>query len=317
MSGFSFELDGEIFKGSSLGRAYGWGGLQKRGVVYDAARDAEDLEMYRLPVEERPPLKEESEKSTPIYIEIEKPDQEVERERQRQIEAKLQEHPYMSPSEAEQWVEYDRMWSASSEERQAAQEQERQRIRERAEALWAKVEAELEEEKERAKRETAQSVGHSDEKPEIAVEQEPEQHRQEQSETVPSPTQPLTEPTALSEVSSPEPGQQQQWVENLCYDLADLLNNEQTSEVKGKRRTIAWEREQKRLTLRENKTQKVVLDAEWDEKEARWKDNGSSLTAADFEDISRGLDKWRTDRDREQERERERQQRSVSKGLER
>ena len=58
-----------------------------------------------------------------------------------------------------------------------------------------------------------------------------------------------------------------------------------------------------------------MLDATWDEAEERWKDNGSSLTAADFEDISRGLDKWRADRDREQERER--QQRSTSKGLER
>ena len=128
MGGFSFELDGLAFKGSKLGKAYGWGGLQKRGVSYDAERDAEGIERYRLPVEERPLRIEESpEKSTPIYIE--RPDQEVERERQRQIEAKLQEHPYMSPSEAEQWVEYDRMWSANSSKRQAAQEQERQRIR--------------------------------------------------------------------------------------------------------------------------------------------------------------------------------------------
>ncbi|NET29964.1 relaxase/mobilization nuclease domain-containing protein [Okeania sp. SIO1I7] len=322
MGGFSFELDGLAFKGSKLGKAYGWGGLQKRGVNYDAERDAEGLERYRLPVEERPPrISEELEESTPtpIYIDKEKPDQEVERERQRQIDAKLQEHPYMSPSEAEQWVEYDRMWDANSSKRQAAQEQERQRIRERAEALWAKVEAEREEEKERARREAAQSVGHSDEKLEIETEPEPKQHHQEQSESmsIPEVTQAPTVPSALSAAPIQEPGQQQQWVENLCYGLADLLNNEQASEVKGKRRTIAWDREQKRLTLRENKTEEVVLDAEWDEDEECWKDNGSSLTAADFEDISRGLDKWRADRDREQERERERQQRSASKGLER
>ena len=67
MGGFSFELDGLAFKGSKLGKAYGWGGLQKRGVSYHADRDAAELERYRLPVEERPPLKEESEKSTPIY----------------------------------------------------------------------------------------------------------------------------------------------------------------------------------------------------------------------------------------------------------
>lgn len=55
MNGFSFELDGLVFKGSKLGKAYGWGGLQKRGVTYDVDRDAEGIERYRLPVEERPP----------------------------------------------------------------------------------------------------------------------------------------------------------------------------------------------------------------------------------------------------------------------
>ncbi len=55
MNGFSFELDGLVFKGSKLGKAYGWGGLQKRGVTYDIDRDAEGIERYRLPVEERPP----------------------------------------------------------------------------------------------------------------------------------------------------------------------------------------------------------------------------------------------------------------------
>ena len=172
-----------------------------------------------MPVEERPPRIEESEKSTPIYIE--KPDQEVERERQRQIDAKLQKHPYMSLSEAEQWVEFDRMWEANSSKRQAAQEQERQRIRERAEALWAKVEAEREEEKERARKVT-QSVGHSDEKPEIETNPEPEQPYQEQSETVPEPTQLPTDKYALSEVPQ-EQNQQQQWVESLAPDLAQLL----------------------------------------------------------------------------------------------
>ncbi|NER01408.1 MAG: relaxase/mobilization nuclease domain-containing protein [Okeania sp. SIO3C4] len=491
MNGFSFELDGLAFKGSSLGKAYSWSGLQKRGITYNVETDAVELERYKLPVTERPPRtdeilpetfsstqtvqtsplignepniatadteetspqtekmlsalegyyqsqiakndetvesrakedfgnfsqpetapttydltdtdttelssvkealettleemekitealsatidrgnsdnytqgksparaeefssltappiedtaqKEETEVAQPpgepnllsqaLSTEaspeitqppkyIEKPDQEQSRERQRQIDAKLQKHPYMSLSEAEQWVEYDRMWSANSSKRQAAQEQERQRIRERAEALWAKVEAEREEEKKRARREAAQSVDHSDEKPEIETNTEPEQPYQEQSEstseiTESETTQPPITASALSKTLPQEPDQQQQWVENLCYDLADLLNYEQTPEVKGKRRTVTWNREQKRLTLQENKTQKIVLDAEWDEKEARWKDNGSTLSHAEGDEISRTLDKWRADRDREQQRER--QQRSASKGLER
>ena len=58
----------------------------------------------------------------------------------------------------------------------------------------------------------------------------------------------------------------------LCYDLADLLNNEQASEFKGLHRTAAWDSERQRLTLRENETQEIVLDAEWDEVEERWKE---------------------------------------------
>jgi hypothetical protein len=43
MSGFSFELDGIAFKGSSLGKAYTWAGLQKRGVDYEKERDSKKL----------------------------------------------------------------------------------------------------------------------------------------------------------------------------------------------------------------------------------------------------------------------------------
>ncbi|NEP91386.1 MAG: relaxase/mobilization nuclease domain-containing protein [Okeania sp. SIO2C2] len=60
MNGFSFELDGLAFKGSKLGKAYGWSGLQKRGVSYDVERDAAELERYRLPVAERPPHTDET-----------------------------------------------------------------------------------------------------------------------------------------------------------------------------------------------------------------------------------------------------------------
>lgn len=45
-NGFSYELDGVAFKGSSLGKAYSWGGLQKRGVSYEQDRDREQLTQF-------------------------------------------------------------------------------------------------------------------------------------------------------------------------------------------------------------------------------------------------------------------------------
>lgn len=43
MNGFSFEFDGISFKGSDLGKAYTWKGLQGRGITYDQERDGEAL----------------------------------------------------------------------------------------------------------------------------------------------------------------------------------------------------------------------------------------------------------------------------------
>lgn len=43
MNGFSFEYRGIAFKGSDLGKAYTWKGLQGRGVTYDQERDGEAL----------------------------------------------------------------------------------------------------------------------------------------------------------------------------------------------------------------------------------------------------------------------------------
>lgn len=43
MNGFSFEYGGIPFKGSDLGKAYTWNGLQARGVTYDQERDGEAL----------------------------------------------------------------------------------------------------------------------------------------------------------------------------------------------------------------------------------------------------------------------------------
>jgi len=47
MNGFSFELEGIAFKGSDLGKAYTWNGLQKAGVTYDEARDFERLARFK------------------------------------------------------------------------------------------------------------------------------------------------------------------------------------------------------------------------------------------------------------------------------
>lgn len=43
MNGFSFEYGGIPFKGSDLGKAYTWKGLQGRGITYDQDRDGEAL----------------------------------------------------------------------------------------------------------------------------------------------------------------------------------------------------------------------------------------------------------------------------------
>jgi hypothetical protein len=43
MNGFSFEIDGIPFKGSQLGKAFGWKAIQERGVEYEQDRDGESL----------------------------------------------------------------------------------------------------------------------------------------------------------------------------------------------------------------------------------------------------------------------------------
>ena len=47
MNGFSFELNGAVFKSSSLGNSYSWLELQKKGISYDKDRDAEGLRGFR------------------------------------------------------------------------------------------------------------------------------------------------------------------------------------------------------------------------------------------------------------------------------
>jgi len=46
MNGFTFECDGVMFSGSQLGKAYGWNGLVKRGLVYDPERDRDNLVLH-------------------------------------------------------------------------------------------------------------------------------------------------------------------------------------------------------------------------------------------------------------------------------
>ena len=45
-NGFSYEIDGVAFKGSKLGKAYGWGGLRQRGVTYEQTRDYQGLQRF-------------------------------------------------------------------------------------------------------------------------------------------------------------------------------------------------------------------------------------------------------------------------------
>ncbi|NVN97661.1 hypothetical protein HXX01_05590, partial [Candidatus Nomurabacteria bacterium] len=43
ISGISFNLNGEIMKGSDLGKGYTFSGLQKRGINYELYRDNESF----------------------------------------------------------------------------------------------------------------------------------------------------------------------------------------------------------------------------------------------------------------------------------
>lgn len=46
-NGISFELDGVAIKGSQLGKAYSWKGLQERGLSYEQDRDRQELGRFR------------------------------------------------------------------------------------------------------------------------------------------------------------------------------------------------------------------------------------------------------------------------------
>ena len=323
MNGFSFELDGLAFKGSSLGKAYSWSGLQKRGITYNVETDAVELERYRLPVTERSPRTDEilpetfsSTLTVETSLELEADTDSTSPEPGAEKMLRALEGYYQSEinknkeaietSPKQDFAENSPTGTAPTASDVDTDSVEAAKLEAAINAVSEIFNQSVEQGKSRALSEFLSSESS------LKIEDTAQQNS---TEAAPEATQPPVELSALSEASPQEPGQQQQWVENLCYDLADLLNHEKTPEIKGKRRTVTWNREQKRLTLRENKTQKIVLDAEWDEKEARWKDNGSTLSHAEGDEISHTLDKWRADRDREQERER--QPHSASKGLER
>ena len=45
-NGFSYAIDGVAFKGSKLGKSYGWGGIKERGVSYEQDRDYQGLSRF-------------------------------------------------------------------------------------------------------------------------------------------------------------------------------------------------------------------------------------------------------------------------------
>lgn len=352
MNGFSFELDGLAFKGSSLGKAYSWSGLQKRGVSYDVERDAAQLERYKLPVAERPPRTDETvpetsrstktvktspltgnepniataktEETSPLTG-AEKMLKALEGYYQSQID-KNEETVETSPPE--DLVDFSQSIttptdtdtdSTDTDTTEAARlESALNAIEEIFNDAVAQGEARAIAKFNASKTpQKAQPTSTSKEvDPEITT-PEATQAPVEQnalSETLPNEadpeiTQTSIEQNALSEAQK-EQNQQHQWVESLAPKLAYLLANENVHEVEGKHHTITWDSDRQRLSLRKNETQDIVLDAEWGEE--RWQDNGSNLTAVEFEQLKLALDRYI----RERERERKQQQR-YPKGLER
>ena len=330
MNGFSFELDGLAFKGSKLGKAYGWGGLQKRGVTYDADQDAAGLERYRLPVEERPPCTDDetvpsasrSTQTVEISPELEahtdstSPEPGAEKIL-RALEGYYQSQVDNNEETLETSQKQDCAENFPTETAPTTTDTDTDSIE--AAKLEAAINAvseifnqsveqgksralseEFSSESSLAKKGTAQQ-GSTEADPEATqppVDKcvlSPALPTEASPKSTPEATQAPVDKCALSEIPQ-EQNQQQQWVETLSPKLAYLLNSEQTFELFGKHRTVAWNEEQQRLTLRENETQEIILDAKW--KEGRWQDNGSSLTAAFFEQIKQALDIYNSERER-------------------
>ncbi|MEM8777968.1 MAG: relaxase/mobilization nuclease domain-containing protein [Cyanobacteria bacterium P01_G01_bin.49] len=309
MNGFSFELDGLAFKGSSLGKAYSWSGLQKRGVTYEPETDAAGLERYRLPVEERPPRTDETlpevssstltvETSLELEADTDSTSPEPGAEKMlRALEGYYQSEinknkEAIETSPKQDFAENSPTGTAPTASDVDTDSVEAAKLEAAINAVSEIFNQSVEQGKSRALSEFFSSESSLAKKGTA---------QQGSTEADPEATQPSVDKCALSEIPQ-EQNQQQQWVEILSPKLVYLLNNEQTFELKGKHRTVAWNEEQQRLTLRENETQEIVLDAKW--KEGRWQDNGSSLTATDFEQLRQVLDRYNRERERELQKQR-------------
>ena len=357
MNGFSFELDGLAFKGSSLGKAYSWSGLQKRGITYNVETDAVELERYRLPVEERPPRTDETLPETFSSTQTVQPSpltgnepniatadtEETSPQTEKMLKALegyYQSQINKNDETVESRAKEDLGNFSQPETAQKAYDltdtdtTELSSVKEALETTLEEMEKIIEsmrvtidrgnsdnytqgESPARAEEfssltapliEDTAKLEETEASPEMTTPEvtqppvEPNVYSKAlATETSPEATQPPTEPTALSEALKGR-NQQQQWVESLVPDLAQLLIDARTPQLEGKHRTLTWDKEQQRLTLRENETQEIVLDAKW--KERRWQDNGSSLTAAFFEQIKQALDIHNSERERELQKQR-------------
>ena len=357
MNGFSFELDGLAFKGSSLGKAYSWSGLQKRGVRYDVETDAVELERYKLPVTERPPRTDETlpetfsstqtvqtspltgndpniatadtEETSPqtekmlkalegyYKSQINKNDETVESRPKEDLgnfsQPETAQKAYdLTDTDTTELSSVKEALETTLEEMEKITEAMRVTIdrgnrdnytqgksRVRAEEFSSLTAPPIEDTAQKEDTEVAPEITTSE------ATQPPVDKcaysKALATEASPETTQLPTEPTALSEIPQ-EPNQQQEWVESLVPDLAQLLIDARTHQLEGERRMLTWDKEQQRLTLRENETQEIVLDAKW--RERRWQDNGSNLTAAFFEQIKQALDIHNSERERELHRQR-------------
>lgn len=325
MNGFSFELDGLAFKGSKLGKAYGWSGLQKRGVSYEPDTDAAGLERYRLPVEERPPRTDETlpePSSETQTVETSPPTG-----NQPNIATAHTEDTSEEP-QAEKMLKalegyYQSQINKNDETVETSRQEDLAEIYHTPTAPIttytdsteaARLETVLNALEEIFNHSVAQgqSKTESEEFPSEAAPIIEDIAQQKETEvapeiTTPEVTQVSTAPSALYETPQ-ELNQQQQWVESLTPDLAQFLIDARSPLLETESHILAWDKEQQRLTLRKNESQEIILNALW--KEERWQDNGSSLTASQFEQLRQALDR------RNRERERELQKQRSSGGFE-
>ena len=312
MNGFSFELDGLAFKGSKLGKAYGWSGLQKRGVSYDVETDAAELERYKLPVAERHSHQEDET--------LPEPSSETPTGNQPNIATADTEETSEEPQAEKMLKALEGYYQSQIDKNDETVETSRQEDLAEIYQIPTAPTTTYTDSTEAARLETVLNAfeeifNHSvaqgqskTESEEFPFEAAPKEETEAAPEiTTPETTQPPIDKCALSETPQ-ELNQQQQWVESLMPDLAQFLIDARTLELETETHILAWDKEQQRLTLRKNESQENILDAKW--KEEGWQDNGSNLTDSQFEQLRQALDR------RNRERERELQKQRISGGFE-